>query len=83
MLTEIGSSKCIINKDSVLIKFEDNKFDFNGLEFVEKINETLIRGGHNHKISPEKKGVSINVALKKSTAGSIIKLIYKGISQNT
>ena len=25
MLTEIGSNKCIINKDSVLIKFDDNR----------------------------------------------------------
>ena len=82
MLTEIGSSKCIINKDSVLIKFDDNKSIFIGLEFVEKINKTLIEGGYIHKITPEKKGVSINVVLNKSSAGSIIKCIYKGISQN-
>ena len=44
MLTEIGSSKCVINKDSVLIKFDDNRSGFNGLEFVEKINKTLIEG---------------------------------------
>ena len=82
MLTEIGSNKCIINKDGVLIKFDDNRSDFNGLEFVEKINKTLTRGGYIHKISPEKKGISINVVLNKSSAGSIIKCIYKGISQN-
>ena len=81
MLTEIGSSKCVINKDSVLIKFDDNRSGFNGLEFVEKINKTLIEGGYIHKISPEKRGVSINVVLNKSSAGSIIKCIYKGISQ--
>ena len=82
MLTKIGSSRCIINKDNILIKFDDKSSGFNGLEFVEKINKTLIRGGHAHKISPEKKGVSINVVLNKSTAGSIIKCIYRGISQN-
>ena len=80
MLTEIGTSKCIINKDSVLFKFDDNKSGFNGLEFVEKINETLTGGGHAYNISPEKKGVSINVILNKSSAGSVIKCIYKGIS---
>ena len=82
MLTEIGSSKCVINKDSILIKFEDNRSGFNGLEFVEKINKTLTKGGYNHKISPEKKGLCVDVVLKKSSAGSIIKCIYKGISQN-
>lgn len=82
MLTEIGSSKCVINKDSILIKFDDNRSGFNGLEFVEKINKTLTMDGYVHKILPEKKGISINVFLNKSTTGSIIKCIYKGISQN-
>ena len=50
---------------------------------VEKINKTLIEGGYIYKISPEKKSVSINVVLNKSSVGSIIKCIYKGISQNT
>ncbi len=78
MLTEIGSSKCIINNDSILIKFDDNRSGFNGLEFVKKINETLMKCGHDHKISPEKNGVSVDVVLNKSTASSIIKCIYKG-----
>ena len=82
MLTEIGSSKCIINKNSILIKFDDNSSNFNGLEFIEKINKTLTKGGYTHKILPEKKGVSINVVLDKSSASSIIKCIYKGICQN-
>ena len=81
MLTKIGSSKCVINKDSVLIKFDDNRSGFNGLEFVEKINKTLIEGGYVHKISPEKRGVSISVVLNKPSVGSIIKCIYKGISK--
>ena len=50
---------------------------------MSKINKTLIGGGYIYKISPEKKGLSINVVLNKSSAGSIIKCIYKGISQNT
>ena len=43
MLTEIGQINVLSNKDSVLIKFDDNRSDFNGLEFVEKINKTLTR----------------------------------------
>jgi len=82
LLAKIGSSKCVIDKENILIKFDDNRSGFDGLEFVEKINKTLSKGGFTHKITPDKKGVSVNVVLKKSSVGSIIKCIYRGIAQS-
>ena len=80
LLTKIGSSKCVISKENILIKFDDNRSGFDGLEFIEKINKSLSRGGFVHKITPEKKGLSVDVVLKKSSIGSIIKCIYKEIA---